>query len=152
LTPSATRRTGAGRGEEGMVTAFVVIFAFALILVAGLVIDGGLTLAARIQAIDEAQAAARAGAQQINLAVFRSDGQVILDPARATQAAQAYLATTGHAGTVTVEGDRVQVAVRITQPMQILEVAGIGNLTVVGHGAATAEEGVTAPNQNGAAP
>lgn len=135
-----------------MVTAFVVIFALALILVAGLVIDGGLTLAARIQAIDEAQAAARAGAQQINLPLFRSNGQVILDPSRATQAAQSYLAATGHSGTVTVTGDQVQVAVRITQPMQILEVAGIHNLTVVGHGAATAEEGVTAPNQNGTAP
>jgi hypothetical protein len=152
MTAREGRPTGRGRGEEGMVTAFVVIFAFALILVAGLVIDGGLTLAARIQAIDEAQAAARAGAQQINLAAFRSDGQVILDSARATQAAQSYLAATGHSGTVTVTGDQVQVAVRITQPMQILEVAGIHNLTVVGHGAATATEGVTAPNQNGAAP
>lgn len=152
MTAREGRPTGRGRGEEGMVTAFVVIVAFALILVAGLVIDGGLTLAARIQAIDEAQAAARAGAQQINLPLFRSDGQVVLDPARATQAAQSYLAATGHSGTVTVTGDQVQVAVRITQPMQILEAAGIHNLTVVGHGAATAEEGVTAPNQNGAAP
>ena len=152
MTPRDERSARRARGEDGMVTAFVVIFALALILVAGLVIDGGLTLATRIQAIDEAQAAARAGAQQINLPLFRSDGQVVLDPARATQAAQSYLAATGHSGTVTVTGDQVQVAVRITQPMQILEVAGIHNLTVVGHGAATAEEGVTAPNQNGTAP
>ena len=152
MTPRGERSARRVRGEDGTVTAFVVIFALALILVAGLVIDGGLTLAARIQAIDEAQAAARAGAQQINLPLFRSDGQIVLDPARATQAAQSYLAATGHSGTVTVTGDQVQVAVRITQPMQILEVAGIHNLTVVGHGAATAEEGVTAPNQNGAAP
>ena len=151
MTPRTVRHLRAKRGEEGMVTAFVVIFAFALILVAGLVVDGGLTLAARIQAIDEAQAAARTGAQQINLALFRSDGQVVLDPTRATQAAHAYLSATGHSGTVVVDGDQVQVAVRITQPMQILDLAGIGQLTVVGHGAATAEEGVTAP-QNGATP
>ena len=63
-----------------MVTAFVVIFTFALLLLAGLVIDGGLTLAARVQAIDEAQAAARAGAQAIDLPLFRSTGQIVLDP------------------------------------------------------------------------
>ena len=136
-----------GRGEEGMVTAFVVIFTFALLLLAGLVIDGGLTLAARVQAINEAQAAARAGAQQINLPLFRATGEVVLQPDQATQAAQTYLAATGHAGTVTVDGDQVQVAVDITQPMQILGLAGIGHLTVTGHGSAAAEEGVNAPNQ-----
>ena len=56
------RRLGGSRrrdhDEAGTVTAFVVIFSFALLLLAGLVIDGGLTLAARIEAIDEAQAAA----------------------------------------------------------------------------------------------
>ena len=40
--------------EDGTVTAFVVVFTAALILFAGLVIDGGLTLAARVQAINEA--------------------------------------------------------------------------------------------------
>ena len=65
-----------------MVTAFVVVFTFALLLLAGLVIDGGLALAARVQAIDEAQAAARAGAQAIDLPLFRSTGQIVLDPAR----------------------------------------------------------------------
>lgn len=140
------------RGEEGMVTAFVVIFTFALLLLAGLVIDGGLTLSARAQAIDEAQAAARAGAQQINLAVFRSTGQITLEPDQAARAAQSYLAATGHAGTVTVTGDQVQVAVSITQPMQILGMAGIGHLTVSGHGSALAEEGITTPSSNQAAP
>ena len=33
--------------ERGTVTAFAVVFTFALILLAGLVVDGGLTLAAR---------------------------------------------------------------------------------------------------------
>ena len=149
---SQPRHTERGRGEEGTVTAFVVIFTFALLLLAGLVIDGGLTLSARVQAIDEAQAAARAGAQQINLALFRSTGQVTLEPDQAVQAAKSYLAATGHAGTVTVNGDQVQVAVNITQPMQILGLAGIGHLSVTGHGSALAEEGVNAPNPNQAAP
>lgn len=143
-------RLRSGRGEEGTVTAFVVIFIFALLLLAGLVVDGGLTLSARVQAVDEAQAAARTGAQQINLALFRSTGQVVLEHDQAVQAAQTYLASTGHSGSVTVTGDQVQVAVSISQPMQILGLAGIGHLSVTGHGTATAEEGVDAPSNQGA--
>ena len=133
------------RGEEGTVTAFVVIFTLALILLAGLVVDGGLTLAARVQAIDEAQAAARAGAQAIDLAAYRADGPLTLEPDQARQAALEYLATTGHDGTVDVHDNQVDVTVHITQPMQILGIAGIGNLTVTGHGSARPEHGVEAP-------
>lgn len=132
-------------GEDGTVTAFVVVFTAALILFAGLVIDGGLTLAARVQAINEAQAAARAGAQAIDLTTYRATGQLTLDPEQARQAALAYLAQTGHDGTVEVRGNEVDVSVRITQPMQILGVGGIGKLTVQGRGAARPEHGVEAP-------
>lgn len=138
------REPGRGnRDEEGMVTAFVVIFTFALLLLAGLVIDGGLTLAARVQAIDEAQAAARAGAQAVDIALFRSTGEVVLEAAQAKGDAESYLAATGHTGTVQVNGDEVDVTVSVTQPMQILGIGGIGNLTVTGRGSATAEYGVT---------
>lgn len=136
-------------GEEGTVTAFVVVFTFALLLLAGLVIDGGLTLSAKVQAIDEAQAAARAGAQAIDIPLFRSTGDVVLDPAEATQAAESYLTHTGHTGTVRVNGDDVTVTVSITQPMQILSIAGLGSLTVTGSGSALAEHGVDAPQSAG---
>ena len=143
------RRLGGSRrrdhDEAGTVTAFVVIFSFALLLLAGLVIDGGLTLAARIQAIDEAQAAARAGAQAVDIALFRSTGEVVLDAAQAKGDAQLYLAATGHSGTVQVNGNQVDVTVSITQPMQILGIGGIGSLTVTGRGSATAEHGVSGP-------
>ncbi|MHB8342536.1 MAG: pilus assembly protein TadG-related protein [Mycobacteriales bacterium] len=138
------RRLARPSGEDGMVTALVVIFLFALVLFAGLVLDGGLTLAARIQAISEAQAAARAGAQEVNLALYRATGEEVLDPAAATAAAESYLAATGHPGVVTVTGDQVSVTVSITQPMQILEVADIHAITVTGRGAAQAELGVSA--------
>ena len=138
--PTSSRRLS---GDEGMVTAFVVVMMFALLLLAGLVLDGGLTLAAHVQAIDEAQAAARAGAQQIDLATYRTTGAEVLDPAAATTAADSYLAVTGHTGTVTVTGDEVTVTVRITQPTQILSIAGIKAFTVSGTGTAVAERGIT---------
>jgi len=119
----------------------VVIFIFALLLMAGLVLDGGLTLAAKVQAIDEAQAAARAGAQAIDLPTYRATGQITLDPTEATADAEKFLAAAGHTGTVAVNGDVVTVRVSITQATQILDIAGIDHLTVTGTGTATAEQG-----------
>ena len=134
------RLTGDPRGEEGMVTAFVVVFTFALLLMAGLVIDGGLTLAAKVQAIDDAQAAARAGAQAIDVPLYRSTGEITLDPTQASTDAEAFLARTGHTGTVSVNGDQVTVTVTITQPTQILSLVGIDSLTETASGSATAEQ------------
>jgi hypothetical protein len=141
VTPPTIERL---RGERGTVTAFVVVFTLALLLLAGLVVDGGLTLAARTKAINEAQAAARAGAQAIDLATYRATGDLVLNPGQARQAALAYLAETGHDGTVEIVGNAVDVQVRITQPMQILGLGGIGQLTVSGHGVARPEHGVEA--------
>jgi hypothetical protein len=137
---AALRQLHARGGEdEGMVTAFVVVFTLALFM-AGLVLDGGLTLAAKVQAIDEAQAAARAGAQAVDIPTYRATGKITLDPAQANTDAEDYLAASGHSGIVTVNGDQVTVTVSITQPMQILSIAGIDRLTVTGTGTATAEQ------------
>ena len=135
------RRARLGDAESGMVTAFVVIFTLALLLMAGLVLDGGLALAAKVQAVDDAQAAARAGAQAIDIPTYRASGQITLDPAQATADAERYLAAAGHTGTVQVRGEQVTVTVTITQPTQILDLAGIDHLTEAGTGTATAEQG-----------
>ena len=133
-------RSRLGEPESGMVTAFVVIFTLALIVMAGLVLDGGLALSAKVQAIDDAQAAARAGAQALNIPLYRSTGQITLDPAQATADAERYLANSGHSGTVQVTGEQVIVTVTISQPTQILSLAGIDHITVSGTGTATAEQ------------
>ena len=135
------RRSRLDDAESGMVTAFVVIFTLALVLMAGLVLDGGLALAAKVQAIDDAQAAARAGAQAIDIPTYRASGQITLDPAQAAADAERYLAAAGHTGTVSVNGEQVTVTVTITQPTQILSLAGIDHLTETGTGTATAEQG-----------
>jgi len=136
LSPGTeARRCPSGR-DGGQITAFAVVMMTALILAAGLVLDGGLTLAARERALDEAQQAARAGAQAVNLAVYRQDGQLILNPGQAVADARAYLAGIGAAGTVSVTGNTVTATVTITQPMQILDAAGLRAITV--HATATA--------------
>ena len=138
MTGPLRRRLG---DEEGMVTAFVVIFTLALLAMAGLVLDGGLALAAKVHAIDDAQAAARAGAQAIDIPLYRSTGTITLDPAQAVADAQGFLAVAGEHGTVTVTGETVAVTVTITQPTQILSVVGVDQLTVTGTGSATAQQG-----------
>jgi hypothetical protein len=127
--------------DSGTVTAFVVVFMSALLLMAGLVLDGGLALAAKVDAIDEAQAAARAGAQAVDVPTYRSTGQVTLDPAEAVADSEAYLAATGRTGTVSVEGEQVTVTVTIAQPTQVLSLVGVGHITVTGTGSATPEQG-----------
>ena len=141
---SAHRRPVTVPGDSGQITVFVVVMAAALILVAGLVLDGGLTLAARERALGEAQEAARAGAQAINLATYRRNGTLVLNSGQAVADAQRYLAATGYQGSVQVTGNVVTVDVTATQRMQILDAAGLGAITVHASASATPERGITA--------
>jgi Flp pilus assembly protein TadG len=129
--------------QRGQVIAFVVIFTSALLLMAGLVVDGGRGLSAQLRATDEAQAAARAGAEQINLDAYRADGSLVLDSGNATSAAQAYLAATGDNGTVSVQGNNVLVTVHISVTTDLLGIVGLHTLSESGSGKAQAQQGIT---------
>lgn len=125
--------TGERRSERGSVTLLLVLIMPALFIgVAGLVFDGGQVVTARRQALNEAEQAARAGAQGLAIEEIRGGGGEELDPARAQTAAEEYLAQLGRDGDVEVDGDRVRVTVRITRSRQLLP---LGPVTV----SATAE-------------
>jgi hypothetical protein len=145
LTSTLIRRWRVLRGDDareaGMATAFTVVIIAALVIFAGLVLDGGLALDARIKAVDTAQEAARAGAQALNIETFRATGQAVLNPSAAEAAANAYLATAGDAGTVTVNGQVVTVTVTHRQHTEILSIIGIDTMTATGTASATAEQG-----------
>lgn len=128
--------------QDGMITAFVAVLTVSLLLLAGLVLDGGNLLAAKRQAINEAEAAARAGAQALRPDTLRA-GTVTIDPTSADQAVADYLTATGHRGHVDVTGDTVTVTVTIPQRLSILGLGGLHDITVTGHGAARAVRGVT---------
>lgn len=132
--------------ERGQVTAFLVIAITGLLALVGLVLDGGLALSAKVEAIGIAQEAARAGAQQLDLAAYRADGTLTLDPAAASAAAHAYLDASGAAGNVNVIGDTVTVTVTATQPTQLLQLVGVNTLTVDGSGSAQPRRGITSPD------
>ena len=119
-----------GRGERGSVTLFLVLMMPALIIgCAGLAYDGGGIVATKRQAMNDAEQAARAGAQGVATEALRDSGSQRLDAARAEAAALDYLARIGRSGTVEVDGDAVRVTVSITRPMVILP---LGAVTVTG--------------------
>ena len=134
------------RGEAGTVTAFVAAFAVALLAVAGLVVDGGYMLAGRRAAFDEAEAAARAGAQAIDVDALRESGPVLVRPDEARQRVSDYLGRTGHEGSADVNGDTVTVHVRIKRDLTILGLIGVGPVTIdasgTAHGVRAVQEGV----------
>lgn len=108
------------RDERGSVTAFVAVVATALVLVAGMAYDGGQVIAAHNAARNDAERAARAGAQQIDLDHLHATNEPRLDPAAAEAAAVGYLEQAGATGIATVSGGSITVTVTRVQPMRIL--------------------------------
>jgi Flp pilus assembly protein TadG len=135
-----------GRDERGEITAFLLLIFFALFAIGGLVIDGGLALAAKRRAMNEAQAAARAGANQIDEDSYRRNGSVVIDRGKAEAAARQYLVATHHERGATVDfspdNTTVNVSVTFTQPMTILGIGNIRSLSISGNGSARNAHGV----------
>ena len=137
------RRPRAAQAERGSVTAFVIVLAAAFLVAAGLVIDGGLALAGKTTAEDEAQQAARTAATALAQGPLR-DGQIIVDSASALARAQAYIAATGDSGTVTLDGALIRAHISHRQPTRILGLFGLGEITVSADATARVETGISA--------
>jgi len=111
----------------GMIT---VVFAAALL-------GGGGLIAAKARAYDLAQSAARAGAQQIDLAAYREQGVLRLDPAEASTAARRFLAAAGATGKVTVTPGRISVTATSVQRTPMLRMFGHSAVRVTATASAT---------------
>jgi hypothetical protein len=138
-------RSGSSRprrgGEEGLVTAYVVLTAAALAALLGLALEGGIALNARQAAYVEAEQAARAGASALTATGLRA-GRVEIAAAVAMAAAVQYMRVAGHPGTAVVVGDDVIARVspyEVATPL--LGIVGIRSLTVSAEAAATVVPG-----------
>jgi len=100
--------------ERGSVSILIAVLGLALLMATGLAVDGGRKLGALSEARDIADNAARAGAQAVDVDAYRQTGVPTINPAAATQAANAYLAAQGYSGTIVVNGTSVTVTVSIT--------------------------------------
>lgn len=128
--------------ERGTVTAFVTVATVAMLMATGLVLDGGRILAAHREADDQAGAAARVGAQAVDIDALRARNTRV-DARSAIAAARAYLRRHGYSGTARVRGDRVEVTLTRRQSTPLLSLVGTRTVTVTGNGEARIVRGVT---------
>lgn len=136
------RAPGSGR-DAGNASIVLVLITPALFGVAGLVVDGGRALNARQKATDQAEQAARAAADAVDIDAIRTGEALVIDPLAARAAAQRYLAAAGGVGTVSVEQGSVTVTVRATTTTAFFAVIGIHQLIVSGTATARPAQGVS---------
>jgi Flp pilus assembly protein TadG len=129
--------------DSGQITPWTVVGVLIVMILAGLVLDLGLGMSDKVRTLDLAQAAARAGAREIDLTTYRTTGVVQLDPAQATTAARRFLAEAGVPGTATASTTAVTVTIRTARRTQLLNLVGITSLPVTASATATPLTGVT---------
>lgn len=131
------------RNDEGQVLVMVALMMLGVVSVVGLVSDGGLVFAQRRDLQNAADAAAAAGAMQINEAVYRATGEVVLDEPLAREAAALYLEAEGGLDyVVSVLPDRVEVSVSRQAATGFLRVIGIDGIEVSASASAEPRYGV----------
>ena len=131
------------RREEGQALVMVAVMLVGLVSVVGLVSDGGLVFAQRRDLQNAADAAAAAGAMQINETVYRATGEVVLDEPLAREAAALYLEAEGGLDyVVSVLPDRVEVSVSRQAATGFLRVIGIDGIEVSASASAEPRYGV----------
>ena len=140
---SAARRLQ--RDERGAALVLVALWLAALAAVAGLVADGGTLLAERRALQNAADAAAAAGAMQLDQDRYRASGgaDVSLDTAAAERAAEGYLAgRAGLAFNVSASATRVEVVAARLAPTTFLRLVGITHVAIRARASAEPRHGV----------
>jgi Flp pilus assembly protein TadG len=134
-------------------TLFAVLV-FALLGLSGLAIDGGQVLVAKRDAQGLADAAARAGAAQLDEVAARANPEIPphIDPAAATTAAIAYIDEVRPGATIQVLAvDATHIRVRVTSrpvPVSLLQLAGVGQtVRAEAIGEAEPQTGIAEPGQ-----
>lgn len=120
--------------HPGQAIVWTAVMLPLFLAVIGLAADGGIVFSARRELQNVADSAARAGAQQIDLRVYReSRGRtVVLDLQSAGQVAAEYAASQGRDSDVTVDVElrRVQVQVSSHVPTSFLRLVGVRTVPV----------------------
>jgi hypothetical protein len=129
------------REDRGSATAWAIGVVAVVALLAGAVLDGGNAMAARVQALDIAQQAARAGANQLDLGALRNHGVVRLNPGAAQAAAQAFLREAGATGTAAATIAQVTVTVTRSEPTLMLQAIGVDAIDMTATATAVPQTG-----------
>ena len=129
--------------ERGQIIVLVAILMIGLVAVVGLVTDGGLVFSQRRDLQNVADAAALAGAMQIDENAYRASIAVVLDERAARQAAVEYLEAEGDMSySVVVRPARVEVSVSRQASTGFLRVVGIDGFEISAGASAGPRHGV----------
>lgn len=133
------------QGDDGAATLWMVFGTIIIFAVAGLVFDGGTLISGKRDTINDAEEAARAGAQAIDAGSVLAGTGPQLDPAAAVARAEQFLATNGWSGTATADNTSVTVTITRQQPMTFLQTFGLGERTITGTATARPQQGFAGP-------
>ena len=132
--------------EEGQILVLTVVVALALLAILGLVADGGLVLARHRELQGVADAAARAGAAQLDETSYRaSNGRIAtLNPTQARAAAGRYLRTVPFTGQLRITASPTQVTIGLSEVVRpiIFSSVGIGPIRLAVHTVARPRTGI----------
>ena len=109
------------RDDRGTLAVYFVLLTPLLLLLSGLVLDGGGALAARASAANQAEQAARAGANAIDVQVLRDEGRrVVNEDLMRQQVAKFAQGSPDTYGTPTLQNNTVTVTVTVKYKSKIL--------------------------------
>ncbi len=132
------------RKDRGTFSMFTVLFAPLVLLFAGLLFDGGLAIHARQRALDIAEQAARAGADEIDVEALRETGEPVLEGDACDRALEfiAEYDGNGYGGGCQLTGeDEVTVQVNKQVNTIFLGLIDIGTFTIEVQASAHPEDG-----------
>jgi Flp pilus assembly protein TadG len=130
MTSHPHHPTPAGRwaSEDGQILVLTVVVALALLAILGLVADGGFVLACHRELQGVADAAARAGAAQLDEASYRaSNGRTAtLNPTQAHSAVGRYLRTVRFGGQASISVTPTQVTIGVSEVVRPIIFGSVG--------------------------
>lgn len=120
--------------EAGTVTVFAVLITTVVLMMAGLAVDVSGHIHAMQEARSVAREAARAGAQQVQVAPALRGIHAVTDAGQAVGAANSYLAAAGVNGSAAATSPTtIRVEVTTTYSTRFLSVVGVNSLQASGH-------------------
>ena len=138
------------QAEPGQMLVWVAVMLPLFLSVVGLAIDAGSVFAARRELQNVADGAARAGAMQIDIDAYRqSSDKLVLDQAKARQAAAEYVANEPAEVTATIEadGNGVLVEARREVPTSFLQLVGVTTVRISATAPAQPRYGIESGNR-----
>ncbi len=132
--------------NSAQILPLMAILIMALLTVTGLALDGGQVLVARRETQGIADAAARAGAEQLDEQSVRAgDSPPLLDPAAAYSAAASYVAVQrpGFTASIATSPQQVQVHISTSIPLAFMRLVGLNSATIQADGTAEPRTGIT---------